>query len=392
MTAIIKTGGRFTIGAGGIAQIGTSSLLVPPPTVNDTGINAQSFHYELNDANTGGLITYRTSSTQYVRELTISGSTVTVGSEVTKDTGVTTASTNRGFVRRYQSGGTPNYIAISVDNAASASITARAFNSSAVAQTTDTTIDTAASFNRANFGSRKDGGTQMMVFAQDSGGIQYYVVTESGGSISVQNSGTVVSSGTPSLVNATDGVTDGRGLLLNSVNPGPGPVLRAYSITGNDYSESSTLVIGSTTSSTGAVNQVAAISTDIGLVLFWNGSEWTLRKVTGVEGTLALSGSELTPVPGHSSSHSIVITRLNNTQALLGWSDGNDLKYQAVDCSGASPVLTGDVKTLTRSASMDFAFAVQGGWNGHWQYMSDGNVMASWVESGDLRFAILNDL
>lgn len=393
MTATIKTGGRLTIGAGGIAQFGTSSLILPPPTINTLTLsNPRQLHYDLNDTNTGGLITYVPGSGgTKVREMTISGSTVTFGSEVTKSGTNGNSSFARGFVRRYQSGATPNYLAFSSDASGSIEIFARAHNSSAVAQTTDTTIDS-DTFQLPNWGSRNVAGSQVILFSQNSNGIQYFVVTESGGSISVQNSGTVVSSGSPNLISATDGVTDGRGLLLHSASPGSSPILRAYSITGNNYSESSTVALASINASDRMVHQIAAISTDIAVVLFWSGSQWTLRKVTGAEGTLALSGSDYVPVPGYSQIHSIALTRLNSTQALLGWTDGNDLKYQAVDCSGASPILTGSVKTLTRPVSMIYAFSYGGGWSGYWQYMSDGNVMAAWDEGNDFKFAILNDL
>ena len=102
-----------------------------------------------------------------------------------------------------------------------------------------------------------------------------------------------------------------------------------------------------------------------------------------------MSGSEFTPIPGHGQTTSITIVRLDSTRALLVWADGNDVKYEAVDCSGASPVLSGVTHTISLTAAPNFTEGY--GHPGYFVNVSDGNVLACWLKGfAGQQFAVLS--
>lgn len=289
----------------------------------------------------------------------------------------------RGQISRYQSGVNGNYVA---GYSSTDKWFARAVDSTGTPVSPELEVlDATGSQTGRIEGFRSIGTGEVVQFAYrtDLGGqqVDWRVLSESGGTLSVVGSGTVSGGGGSNHkpISAIDTSTDGNGLLLVSGGAVNGQVLKNYSVVASSLSELSSVSLTGFNDNLleKSTRQIARFGGDKAVVLFWDSFDrWKLRTVTGIDGTLTLVGSNVEPLPGIPSSADPYWIEVDTNIGMLIWTEGGtDIKYQLYDCSGVTPVATGSEITEITAASDVFL-----GTNGAIAKLSANKVLLVWVQ------------
>ena len=126
-------------------------------------------------------------------------------------------------------------------------------------------------------------------------------------------------------------------------------------------------------------SHLAVLDNDKAVVFMRNvaSNEWILRKVSGTEGTLALSGSEF--LTGITSTSDVTISPLDATRVMVWRLDGGNLKYRVVDCSGVTPAYAADEVTVKAVSGGTFSSG-----SADFKKLVDGTVLAAFLDGGTI--------
>jgi hypothetical protein len=388
MSGIIIVGGNDSLYIQqGVMQSGGNGPA--DPIFIDSTYNIQQLQLDVDDANNATLMG-RFVSQGYVGmlPLSISGGVVTGGTLL--QVGANSHfPINDSFHARYKVSDGSGFQKLAIwDSSTGTKLSGRAFDTDSggsPANITAETIDlvespTSKVINRPH-GFRSIALNRVGAFHYEAGtqGLRYSVHSVTG-TANTTGEAVIAFGSTNNVIDAADSQTDGRGLLMHVLG-GTGTVLRAYSLNASSMTQSSVLTISTRLENSYQPRMIAVLDSDKAVIAMRNvaNTGWILRKVSGTEGTLALSGSEFDT--GITSFNEVCVSQLDTTRVMVWRLDGGNLKYRVVDCSGVTPAYAAaevTVKAVSGSTFTSGSFDVR--------KLSDGTVVAAFLDGGTINF------
>ena len=321
--------GILTIGGGAALHIEQGIIQVagtiPDPVFTDSTYNIQLLQLDVDDSSNATLVG-RFVSQNYVGMLPLSISAGVVTGGTLLQVGAASSNPNFDpFHGRYQASDGSGFQKIAVwDSSTGTKLSGRAFDTDSGGSPANDTVENttlvesplSAQIQRVH-GFRSIANARVGVFSHETGnqGLRYSVISKTSTTNNVGQA-VIVFGGTYNILDAADSQTDGRGLLMHTL-PGTGTVLRAYNLFTTSMTQSSILTLSTRLENSFQPRHIAVLDSDKAVIAMRNvaNTGWILRKVSGTEGTLALSGSEFDT--GITSFNDVSVSQLDTTRVML---------------------------------------------------------------------------